>query len=396
MNKKRVILLHHVSDQGGGTRSLIDMAVMLKETFDVTVCLPCGSTKTMELAAGYGISCHEIKNPIPTLDVFSGGPGLSKNFIKDALKFRRVRAVADELLKLEPDVIILNSIVMAPIARYIPKNIKTICFIRETIVHSIFDSRLKDTFENYIDGVAYIADHERRVLNVKNPVQAVIPDSLEPTSMVMYSRDEAREKLDLDKDVFYILYMGGSAKIKGFDTMLEAMSYLDDSYCVLIVGDLNLCMYSRKNALLHFYNINHFNYLNKTRKLLAGLKSDKRVNLMGYQNDISALMCAADVIVFPSKYAHQPRPCIEAGMYGKPVILSDFEATEEFFKDKYNALTFIPDSGKDLADKIRMLRENENLHMTIGENNYQMSIREHDFYKIQNDFLEFVKSVAFK
>lgn len=395
MKKKHIVLLHHVSDQGGGTKSLMDIAVMLKNKYDVTVCIPKGSKQTLSLANKYEIRTYEVITPIPTLNVFSGGPSVfNRVFLKGIWRYRHIDKLVEEILALKPDVIILNSLVTSIIARRIPRNIKVICFIRETIISSPFDRLFRDTLENYINGVAYIAEHEKEALHVHKTFQVVIPDVLEPSTIKMYETKEAREMLGFEPNKFYLLYMGGGARLKGIDTILRAATYLDEQYCTLIVGNLNPRYFSIKNILTHLHNPGFASFLIRTRRLLRKLEGDCRIKLLGYQPEISKLMCASDVIVFPSYKPHQPRPCIEAGIYYKPVIISDFEATEEYFKNGYNALTFKPMSAKDLAEKIKYFNNNENEKKRIGANNHDMSIKEHNYYKVQEETIEFIEAIA--
>ena len=395
MGKKHIVLLHHVSDQGGGTKSLIDIAVMLKDTYDVTVCVPKGADQTIRMADSYGIKSYEVVTPIPTLNVFSGGPTVfNRVFLKGVWRFRHLEKLVDELMQLEPDAVIFNSLVTSVIARKLPKGIKTICFIRETLIDSPFSRLFRDTFENFIDGVAFIAEHEKKVLAVSRPIQTVIPDVLEPTTIEQYKTEEAREILGYDINKFYVLYMGGGARLKGFDTLLKAMTFLDDDYCALIVGNVKEDYFSKKNILMHLHNPKFALFLIRTRSLLKSLNGDRRVKILGYQKEISKLMCASDVIVFPSLKPHQPRPCIEAGMYYKPVILSDFEATKEYFIDGYNALTFKPHDAKDLADKIRYLKANKEYAENMGYKNHDMSINKHDYGLTQNKTLRFIDLVV--
>ena len=386
-------MLHHVSEQGGGTKSLIDIAVMLKDEFEVLICLPSGSDITIEYAAQYGISCHEMTVPIPVLGVFSGGPSLfSKNFITGIMRYKYIDAVVEELMQSNPDIVIFNSLVTSIIARRIPRSVKTICFIRETIIRTPIMKVIKNTLENYIDGVAYIAEHEKYVLDIKRPKQIIIPDILEPSSIIKTPKHIAREQLKLSNEKYYVLYMGGTVPIKGFDTVLSSIQYLDKDACVIVSGNINIRLFTVKNILLHIYNINYVRYLIRIKILLKKHKGDSRILLMGYQKNISPLMCASDVVIFPSSKVHQPRPCIEAGFYGKPVIISDFEATKEYFIDGYNALTFKPKDGRDLARKIVELKNDKKLAWDIGQNNLKMSQEKHDFFVSQEMTRAFIKS----
>ena len=394
MSREHIVILHHTSEQGGGIKSAVDLAVMLSEEYKVTICFPKGSTESVRFVNDYEINCYEMENPIPTLNVYSGAPGIiSRRFIKGLCNYIWVDKVAEELLKLKPSVLIFNSIVTSFVAKKIPDYVKTICFIRETFVDSIFNNYFKMLLSKYFDGVAYIANHEKEYLNIKGVKQEIIPDTLEPQSYVMIDRKEARIKCDLEQDVFYILYMGGSSIIKGFDVMLEATRFLGNKTCVLVLGKVDWKRFSVRNILFHLHNIKATKYYIRTRRLLTRLKSDSRIKYLGYRSDISNIMCACDVVV-PSNMPHQPRPCIEAGMYKKPVIISDYKATSEYFIDNYNALTFIPRNGKDLANKIQIIKNDNNLKNTIAENNYKMSIKKHNYYKIQRLVRSFVKEIV--
>ena len=387
-------MLHHVAEQGGGTKSLIDIALMLKDEYEVLLCLPSGSRDTIELASKYGVESHEMSASIPMIGVFSGGPSLlSKNFIKGIARYRHIDSLIAELMQFNPDVIILNSLVTSIIARRIPKSVKTVCFIRETIVHSPLMSFIRETFENYIDGVAYIAEHEKRLLDIKKPNQVVLPDILEPSSIVTMHKNDARKQANLDNEKYYALYMGGTASIKGFDTVLSSIKHLDKDTCVIVLGVINERLFTVKNILFHIYNVKYVSYLIRVKMLLKSYKEDSRLLLVGYQKNISALMCASDVVIFPSSKAHQPRPCIEAGFYKKPVVISDFEATKEYFVDGYNALAFKPRNGHDLAKKIAKLKNDNDLAKRIGSNNYIMSQKEHNYSDVQKATKDFIESI---
>lgn len=395
MQKKRIILLHHVPEQGGGTKSLIDIAVMLQDEYDVVLCLPKGSGTTVNYASQFGIVCTELKTPIPTINAFSGGPSIiSRAFIRGLLNYRKVDSLVEELMSLNPDVIIMNSLVTSIIAKKIPPSVKIICFIRETLIRSPFTVLLRSIFNKHIDGVAYIAEHEKRVFNLKNPLQVIIPDVVKPDTVKQYGKSEARVCCKLDQDRFYVLYMGGSAKLKGFDTILSAATNMDSRACVLILGNIDTGRFTIKNAIMHLHNPGYVGFLLRVKKNLKRLENDPRICMLGYRSDISALMCASDVIVFPSSKPHQPRPCIEAGIYGKPVILSDFEATREYFMDGYNALVFSPNDGADLAEKITMLMHDPALSDELGEHNRLMSAAKHDYYSIQGKTLGFIKEIV--
>ena len=88
--------------------------------------------------------------------------------------------------------------------------------------------------------------------------------------------------------------------------------------------------------------------------------------------------------MFPSTSVHQPRPCIEAGAYGKSVVISDYNETGEYFKDGFNAIVFAPGNSKELVEKIKKLYNNRDLLKELGEHNRIMTETKHNFYSCKD------------
>ena len=73
--------------------------------------------------------------------------------------------------------------------------------------------------------------------------------------------------------------------------------------------------------------------------------------------------------------------------------MSDFKETEEYFKNGYNALTFKPNDASELAKCIDYAFEHRAEMVIIGKNNYEMSIRYHDYDKVKGRLNSFVDSL---
>lgn len=382
---KKILIIHHVSSQGGGTKSLIDMAIMLQKKYDVVICLPKGSEETIAYAKCYSIKCYETKVQIPSLNVYSGFPGyLNRYFISRLIRFRHNKEFVEELMRLEPDAIFYNTVVTSPIAKDVPDGIKNVCIVRETFISSLFNRVFKKVFESKFSGVAYIAEHEKDFLHLKNPYQIVIPDCLEPKTVKKYSMEAARTVCNIPKDKFCILFMGGTIQIKGLDVLLKAMEELDQNYIAVVAGNIDQDILKMSYIVKHFYNVKYVRYLLRVKKRLMHMVEAGQVILTGYIQDSAAYFEACDTVVFPATAAHQPRPCIEAGVYHKSVILSDYKATREYFLDGYNALTFLPGNWMQLAEKIKYLRHHPEENSRLAENNHLMSMQKHNYSETQN------------
>lgn len=391
---KKILILHHVSSQGGGTKSLVDMAVMLAPKYDVVVCIPKGSSRTIKLLKEHAINYYEVKTPIPSLNVYSGSPGyINRYFLSSAFRFRRNKELIDELLRLEPDAIFYNTSVTSLIAKDVPSRIMNVCIVRETFIKSPFTRIIKKNFEDKFQGVAYIAEHEKKFLNLNNPKQIVIPDCLDSQNGSLIDINKAKEMCGIPKEKYCLLFLGGTIQIKGLDVLLRAVDKLSDDYIAMVGGEVNQSILNAGYIIRHFYRVAYVRYLIDVKRLLHKLENEKKIILIGYTREIEKYMSATDVVVFPSTKAHQPRPCIEAGFFHKPVILSDYKATAEYFEDHYNALTFKPKSAKDLERKIVLLREDRRLGGYLGDNNYKMSVQKHDFRKTQEKLKDFFDKI---
>ena len=304
-----------------------------------------------------------------------------------------MRKFAKEIMKLNPDTVIFNSIVTCISAGFIPKSVKKIAFVRETFNRTFIDRIYKKIFEDHFDGVCFIAKSESEYINLKNPTTTVIPDCLAPKEILILSKKEACNIERLDKEKFNILFLGGIEYIKGADIILKAISLLNDDYHLIVAGYFDEKQLSFKSLLKHWYSPRLLMNRLKIRIFYKKLNKRKQITCIGFKNDISSLMCSSDVVVFPSNKAHQSRPGIEAGEYMKTVIISDYEATREYFTNGYNAITFKPRNSKDLRNKIKYLNENHTLLNELGKNNYKMTRSKHDYYMTQIKLRDYLNKI---
>jgi glycosyltransferase involved in cell wall biosynthesis len=88
------------------------------------------------------------------------------------------------------------------------------------------------------------------------------------------------------------------------------------------------------------------------RGLIAELKLQDRVELMGYRKDIYAVMQGADVLVLPSWYEGMPNVFLEALAIGIPCIVSDIPSHKDLISNAQCAKTFDPRSPEELAARL--------------------------------------------
>lgn len=392
---KNIIIVHHTGDWGGGTKSLIDLCEMLTGEHKVTVCIPKGFPDFKNKIGQYGCDACELNAMIPHTNVFSGRPPLlSPLMLKSVKSLRHIRAFSEEILALKPDVVIFNTVITAVSAVYLSKHTKVICIDRETMVSGFAKVFYRTLLDGRLSAITFLSDYERKKLGFRKCVSEVFPDCFRRDAILSVSQEQARADEQIPADKFVILYMGGLAKIKGTDVILEAMDHLDDRFLLLFAGGLDEKKLSR-NQLLHDLKYpGQYLFKKRTIRYYDKIKGTARIRETGLRDSVDALIAASDIVVFPSTSVHQPRPCIEAGAYGKAVILSDYPETAEYFKDGYNALTFAPGNAKALAEKIMFAYEHRDMMAQYGENNRQMTFTKHDYDDCKRTILSLIRKLC--
>lgn len=391
MSRKKIAIIHHVAALGGGTKSLLDLVDMLKDNFDLTVILPQAGEGFRKKLHENNVELIELSYSIPIYSAYSGRPPiLSGDMVRAWLSLININKICKQIERLGVDVLVLNSIVLSIIAPFIDKKIRIICIDRETIVTNTSKKIYRLILDNNIYAVGFIANIEKEKLALKKCKTFLIPDSVSIQKLVDTEYSQACIENHLPIEKYKILFMGGSSRIKGLNLILEAANRLDNNYLFVIAGTFNKNLFTKKNIIKHWYSKSYREYFYSVRKELRKNRnvkenSENNVLFVGNRTSVDSLICACDVIVFPSTYVHQPRPCIEAGYYHKPVILSDYKETEEYFINKYNALTFKPNDVSDLVSKIQYAKENKELMRTIGEKNYLMSTEKHNYEQIKRN-----------
>lgn len=391
---KRIILVHHTSTLGGGTKSLVDAANMLACSYEVLVCIPKGSSVIKNVMEKKHIRIIEMDEYVPYMLGFSGAPALlSKGGWQSIRSLRHIRKFCKALEGYHPDIVIFNSIVTAVSAVFLNENILKICIDRETLTKKVSLILYRYILDHYVNGVCFLAEYERKKLNLKNVKTLILPDSVPEEDIHLLCNKEAREKEQLPLDDYLVLYMGGSSLIKGPDIILNAANCIDRNCKIIIAGAFNKNVISRRIIIKHIVSPKVFYRLIKLRRAYDIAIKNNNVIFVGSRQDISNLYNSADIVVFPSADVHQPRPCIEAGYYSKPVIISDYNETKEYFINGYNALTFLPGNYTDLSSKIVYAIDRKEEMRIMGDNNRYMSLQYHNYLKICEDFLDFIKII---
>lgn len=168
------------------------------------------------------------------------------------------------------------------------------------------------------------------------------------TSLNIYPRDKALERLDLPRDRFYILYTGLSIHSQEFLVFLKAFRAFVDKY--------------KNVALIILGNIPSM-YLKYVRKL--GIGDNVHVPRYVPFNEYLLYLSIADAFLLPADptVVEVARFPIRLGDYlvaGKPILISDVGEMGRFVRECGCGIVVKPRSPKDWLDGlVKLLEDNE-------------------------------------
>ena len=198
----------------------------------------------------------------------------------------------------------------------------------------------------------------KKIYNIQNCDTSVIRDSFKSAKKC--------NNTELTVKKIRILYLGGDSKLKGWSTVKK------------------LLIEMKKDLLIHFIVAGE---VNESSKVYSG-----NIEYTGLVTDVSSLYCNCDIVIFPSRKAHQARPIFEAGYYSKPVIVSDFLENHEQVINDHNGILVKPNSYLKLKEAIFKLVSDPNLIHEYGKNNYLMYRDKHNFETNKKKTIQLLES----
>lgn len=149
----------------------------------------------------------------------------------------------------------------------------------------------------------------------------------------------------------YLLFVGNVKPHKNLSALIKAFSMLKDKidHDLVIVG-------KREGFLTPDYNLEN---------AINNYNLHERVHFTGYIEDdlLKQYYVFADALVFPSLYEGFGLPPLEAMACGCPAVVSNAASLPEVCGDA--ALYFNPYKPEDIADKIMLLLNNDNLRVDL-------------------------------
>lgn len=159
-----------------------------------------------------------------------------------------------------------------------------------------------------------------------------------------------------NKNEFKILSVGRYHQEKNFETLFDALKYLNN-------GNIVLSLIGSGELRLEYQKIIDKNKLN--------------VRLIPPVNDLTPYFLNCDICVLPSLVDPLPTFMIQAGFFKKPFIGSNVDGIGETIVDGINGLLFAKGDSVELADKIMKYYQDVSLMSTCADKLYEMVNEKH-------------------
>lgn len=184
----------------------------------------------------------------------------------------------------------------------------------------------------------------------------IIPNGIDAPPEVP-CRADARRALGLDPECFILLAVGRFIRDKGLDVAIESMAcWSAPEGLLLVVGD------GPDRPFL------------ETR--IRDLRLEGRVRLLGWRDDVSRLLAAADVVLVPSRREGQSLVALEAMALARAVVASAVGGLVETVRDGETGYLVPPENGHGLAEATARIYRQPDLGARLGAAAREFVLRE--------------------
>lgn len=204
----------------------------------------------------------------------------------------------------------------------------------------------------------------------------VVPNGIDPEQYIARDDDTFRAQYGLGKQPF-ILFIGRLNRIKGPDLLLQAFCELRDE-----LKEYSLVFAGSDDGMLH-----------ELKTLVSAYSIESRVHFIGYVggNDKAKAYHAAGLVVIPSRQEAMSIVVLEAGICGRPVLLTDRCGFDEI--EKINGGRVVPASAEALATGLMTMLGNADSLMTMGRNLEQFVRARFLWNTVVNEYIELYKNL---
>lgn len=375
---KKILFIHHATSWGGAPLNMINIINSLdKTTFQVEVLLLRDSIVSEKLRE------YNIRYRIASSWFYRNFYKYYDHTIPGFIQWYRIKSqfvcwlswvlshyifAEQELQNLDYDIVQLNSSVLSDWLKPCSKKGITIIHIQEPFADTYFGIRHRfftNQMNKYADHIIAISNDNAKRINIP----------FKTTVVYNYSNIKHLNELDIEKyKCKSVLYVGGSASIKGFYTLVEALQFINDDITVYFAGYYSQVLSDNKtNIKLRIKRaLKKIFYKTEIKQYCKFEKSTKTLRI-GLLSDINDYLDISTCLVSPFSVPHFSRPIIEAFGRRKPAIASIIAGMDEIIDNGTNGILVPEGNAKSLAAAINYLCLNPEIAKKMGDNGYELA-----------------------
>ena len=172
-----------------------------------------------------------------------------------------------------------------------------------------------------------------------------------------------KEKYKIPKDDFLFIFIGRLVKDKGVNELIKSFVELSEKHTnisLLLVGKYE----------------EHLNPLDKETHYQ--IFNHKKINHVGYQNDVRAFFYMSDCLVFPSYREGFPNVPMQGGAMGLPAIVSNINGCNEIITHQQNGLIVAVKNYKAIFDAMEKMYLDKKLFESCALNARKNILEKYD------------------
>lgn len=283
-----------------------------------------------------------------------------------------VRTAQMALRRQQPDLLHLNtSVLLAWAAAARRERVPVVWLVREVLGPN---PRLRAWHARFV------ASHARCVVATSDAVRDCFPSTVRSAVRVvpnavdlgefrlelLAAAPTTRRALGLDPHTPVIMAVGSVQRPKGHWLLLEALGQLDDAQLVLVTGGVPASYARTWRGRLKSRLGQPLDNLDALLRDARRRGLAERVHVTGFRRDVSVLLAAADVLVFPSLEPEGfGRPIIEAMAMARPVVATDVGPSAQLLGPEAGRV--VPPQPRALAAALdELLRAPSDLRAQLG------------------------------
>lgn len=233
---------------------------------------------------------------------------------------------------------------------------------RRKKLHRMFINYLLSKITNKIFvGTQTVFEDVRRFDRVPEEKIEILPYGIDANSFIIkYDMNTVREKLGFSGDDFIIGNVARLEEAKGQKYLIEAVH-------ILRRRGLNLkCLIIGSGSL---------ETVLKNLTITLGIEAD--ILFLGTRQDLSELLSAMDIFVFPSLWEGLPLALLSAMAAALPVITTHAGGVKDIIVDGENGIVVPPSDSLAIADAIERISKDVRMQKTLSRNAFRDVIRCH-------------------